>query len=156
MPQLIVITRVQQPLEQVRAGFTRSLFERLAPPFPPVRVLRFDGCTTGDEVHLELDFLLTRQQWVSVIVGDGLTAEAWHFIDVGRELPFFLKSWRHEHRVERDGAGSRIVDAIRYQGPNALVSWLLYPALWLQFAYRVPIYRRVFGLAGASGESGIR
>ncbi len=150
MPQLRFDTRVQQSLEQVRAGFTRDLFTRLAPPFPPVRVLRFGGCATGDEVHLELNFILARQVWVSVIAADGLTAEAWHFVDVGRELPFFLKSWRHEHRVERDGAGSRIVDSIRYKGPNALVGWLLYPTLWLQFAYRAPIYRRVFGPATAS------
>ena len=145
MPQLTFSTPVRQPLAQVQAGFTRALFEALAPPFPPVRVLRFDGCAPGDQVHLELHFGFFRQRWVSHIVSASADAQHWQFIDEGRELPFFLRQWRHVHRVEAlPQGGARIVDAITYQGPNALVSLLLWPSLWLQFAYRGPIYRRRF------------
>ena len=145
--RLVFETRVAQPPAQVIEGFNRALFDALSPPFPRVHVARFDGSKTGDEVHLELNFLLFRQRWVSVIVEDCANDEEVYFVDEGSELPFFLGYWRHRHRILRDGSGSRIVDDITYRGPNALLSVLLYPGMWLQFAYRKPVYRRVFGRA---------
>ena len=41
--KLILKTNVKQSPQQVWAGFNQSLFEKLAPPFPRVRLLRFDG-----------------------------------------------------------------------------------------------------------------
>ena len=65
--QLILKTHVRQPLTSVWAGFDRHLFDRLSPPFPPVTVVRFDGCQRGDLVHLRLHFFLFRQDWISRI-----------------------------------------------------------------------------------------
>ncbi|RYY31690.1 MAG: hypothetical protein EOO04_00280 [Chitinophagaceae bacterium] len=44
---IILRTPVRQSPDQVWAGFDRTLFDRLSPPFPPVDVVRFDGCLKG-------------------------------------------------------------------------------------------------------------
>ena len=140
-------TRVAQSPGQVWAGFDQTLFEALAPPFPPVRLIRFDGSRKGDLVELELNFLLFRQRWQSEIVEDAAEGGGFRFVDVGRKLPFFLKSWRHHHGIEPDpaGSGSIIVDDIRFDTPLGwLGNVLFYPSLWAQFAYRGPVYRKVF------------
>lgn len=157
---LLLKTHVRQPLPTVWAGFDRALFDRLSPPFPPVDVVRFDGCLKGDVVHLRLNFLLFRQDWISLIIdqqtitttperdrpGHSDHPDEIYFIDQGTQLPFFLHHWHHRHRLLRDPAGGTIVvDDITYRTPFRLTDYLIYPLLWLQFAYRKPIYRRVFG-----------
>jgi len=72
---VILRTAVAQPPAQVMAGFTRELFIALAPPFPKLRLLRFDGCRTGDQVEIELDTLVKRLLWTSLIVDDGQLAD---------------------------------------------------------------------------------
>jgi ligand-binding SRPBCC domain-containing protein len=143
--KLRIRTSVHQSYQQVWAGFDRNLFLLLNPPFPPVKVLRFDGCHKGDEVHLELNFLLFRQVWKSNIVDQQMDAEEIYFVDEGFQLPFFLKYWRHRHRILRRGNQAEIVDDISFRTPFFLFDYLLYPVMYLQFAYRKPIYRKVFG-----------
>jgi len=75
------------------------------------------------------------------------TADEIYFIDEGTRLPFFLAYWHHRHRLLRAADGSTtIVDDITFQTPSRLTDYFFYPLLWLQFAYRKPIYRRVFSL----------
>lgn len=142
-------TQVSQSLPRVWAGFNRPLFERLSPPFPPVEVIRFDGCRQGDVVHLRLNFLLFRQDWISLIVDQQSHANEIYFVDQGTQLPFFLTFWQHRHRllpVSADAADGQtlIIDDVTFRTPFLLTDYLLYPLLWLQFAYRKPIYRRWF------------
>lgn len=142
---LLLETPVNQALSAVWAGFNRSLFNRLSPPFPPVDVVRFDGCQTGDVVHLRLNFLLFRQDWISVIVDQKSSADEIYFVDQGTQLPFFLTAWHHRHRLLRNPAGGTIVvDDITFKTPFLLTDYLMYPLMWLQFAYRKPIYKKVF------------
>lgn len=141
-------TKVGQEMRQVFAGFNLELFEQLTPPLTKVKVLRFDGCKKGDIVSLELRIMwLIRQEWTSEVTASEESEQLIYFIDEGEgaKLPFFLSKWRHEHRIERDeaGAGAYIVDKIEYRAPFGL-NFLLWPVLWLQFAYRRPVYRRVF------------
>lgn len=143
-------TSVQMSPERVRAGFDESLFMRLAPPLPRLRLLRFDGCETGDLVEVEINFVFFKQRWRSTIVDHGSDGHECWFVDEGTQLPFFLRFWRHEHRIQTRAEGSLIVDDIEFRSPNRLMDWLLYPSLWLQFAYRRPIYRRVFGPPGSA------
>jgi len=142
--RLTITTSVDQDYRSVMKGFTQDLFLKLNPPFPPVRLLRFDGCKKGDIVSLELNFLLFKQRWNSLIVEDGLNDQEFYFIDIGTKLPFFLKYWRHHHRILRDEFGTRIIDDIHFRSPLLLFDFLLWPVLWLQFLYRKPIYRRIF------------
>jgi ligand-binding SRPBCC domain-containing protein len=138
-------TRVTQPYLEVKAGFTEELFKALNPPFPPVKLLRFDGSSKGDLVTLELNFIFFKQTWTSEIIADQTDEQEFFFIDAGRKLPFFLKDWRHKHRVVNLGeTHSLIVDEIDYTAPNSLLGLLLYPVLYLQFALRKPVYKRYF------------
>lgn len=137
-------TPVEQGYLEVKSGFDESLFKKLSPPFPPVKLLRFDGSQKGDFVTLELDFIFFKQKWTSKITEDRTTDLEFYFVDEGVELPFFLKKWKHRHRVISTGIGSIIRDEIEFEAPFGLMTYLLFPALWAQFALRKPIYRRIF------------
>ena len=129
------------------AGFTRELFVALAPPFPRLRLLRFDGSRTGDQVEIELDTLVKRLRWTSLITDDGVRPDGTHFfVDEGQTLPPPLRYWQHRHLVQpAPNGGSIIVDDLEYRTASPLLDALLYPAMWAQFAWRKPIYRRWFG-----------
>ena len=143
---VILRTAVAQPPAQVMAGFTRELFIALAPPFPKLRLLRFDGCRTGDQVEIELDTLVKRLLWTSLIVDDGQLADGTlFFVDEGQTLPPPLRYWRHRHLIQPGPqGGSIIVDNLEYRTATPALDALLYPAIWAQFAWRKPIYRRWF------------
>lgn len=142
--RLLLQTAVERSHLEVKEGFTEVLFAKLAPPFPPVKVHRFDGCKTGDLVDLELNFIFFKQKWTSKITEDHLDAQEFRFVDEGIVLPFFLGRWRHCHRILAGPNGSIISDEIEYEGVFFWLTPLLYPLLWLQFWYRKPIYKRVF------------
>jgi len=138
-------TKVDQPYLSVKEGFNRDLFEALNPPFPPVKLLRFDGSSKGDLVSLELNFLLFKQVWTSEITADHTDENEFFFIDEGKKLPFFLKSWKHKHRVIKQGENQSVIrDEIHYHGHHFILNLFLYPVLYVQFAMRKPIYKRVF------------
>ena len=143
---LTLRTAVAQPPAQVMAGFTRELFVALAPPFPKLRLQRFDGSRTGDQVEIELDTLVTRLRWTSRITEDGILPDGTHFfVDEGQVLPPPLRYWQHRHLVQPGPhGGSVIVDALNYRTASPVLDALLYPAMWAQFAWRRPIYRRWF------------
>ncbi|MEQ8808817.1 MAG: hypothetical protein RIE59_07095 [Imperialibacter sp.] len=139
-------TRVKADLQTVREGFTEKLFLKLNPPFPPVKLLRFDGCKKGDKVELELNFIFFKQTWESLITHDLTNGAVFSFVDEGVRLPFFLKSWKHHHINEAiENGGASITDEIEFTTPTLLTNLLFYPVLYLQFLYRKPIYRKVFG-----------
>ncbi|OEK07058.1 SRPBCC family protein [Roseivirga misakiensis] len=139
-----VVTKVEKPLMDVKAGFNEDLFLQLNPPFPKVRLLRFDGSKKGDFVELELNFLVAKQQWVSEITFDHESDKRFEFIDEGVVLPFPFSSWKHHHKLVSKGKGCEIIDDIEYEAGNKVISFLLYPLLLLQFLYRKPVYRRIF------------
>ncbi|MFD2203838.1 SRPBCC family protein [Shivajiella indica] len=141
-----ITTRVDKNYLEVKEGFTEKLFLKLSPPFPPVKLLRFDGSSKGDLVSLELNFLVFKQKWTSEITADHTDGDEFYFIDEGIELPFFLKKWRHKHRIQKAGSGSLIKDEIEYEGKFGLMTVLLFPALYGQFLYRKPIYKKYFQL----------
>lgn len=139
-----ISTQVQEPIEKVWQKFDKNLFAKLAPPFPPVKVLKFDGCLTNDVVELELDFFIAKQRWDALIVEHVIAENEIYFIDKGTKLPFFLKSWQHKHRIKKHESGSEIIDDIDYESKHIFFTILLYPVLYLQFLYRKPIYKSIF------------
>jgi ligand-binding SRPBCC domain-containing protein len=142
--RLLIRTAVGAKRPTIKTGFTKELFLRLNPPFPPVKLLQFDGCKTGDKVALELNFIFFRQQWISDIIEDFEDGSTWCFVDRGVKLPFFLSAWQHRHSVIDLAQGSEIVDDIEFSTGLKLVDLLMYPVLYLQFLYRKPIYKSVF------------
>lgn len=146
--KLRIQTRVSQSYQAVWQGFNEELFRKLSPPFPPVRVIQFDGCLAGDTVALELNFFLFKQQWISYITEQQSSASEHYFVDEGVKLPFFLRSWKHRHRIIREeGGGTLIGDEIEFKSPFRVTDYLMYPLLWAQFAYRKPIYKKAFALS---------
>ncbi len=142
---LKVSTYIQAPLKIIKDGFTRELFLSLNPPFPKVDLKKFDGCMKGDIVAIELNFLLFRQMWVSEIIEESDKEDSWLFIDKGTELPFFLKTWQHTHRVVQNDSGTSIIhDEITFTTGTLLTDILIFPGLWFQFLYRKPKYRAFF------------
>jgi hypothetical protein len=85
---LIIETPVKQDYLKVKEGFDEKLFTRLSPPFPPVKLIKFDGSKKGDVVSLELNFLLFKQKWTSLITEDQTNEKEFFFVDEGTELPF--------------------------------------------------------------------
>jgi len=144
--QLFLRFAVAQPPAQVLAGFTKSLFLALAPPFPKLRLLRYDGSQTGDIVEMELNALVARPRWTSLITAHGALPDGTlYFVDEGTRLPAPLRQWRHRHLIQpAPGGGSVIVEDINFSTGRVWLDWLIRPALWAQFALRGPVYRRVF------------
>lgn len=144
MMRIKIETKVQASLNEVKAGFTDELFLKLNPPFPPVKLEKFDGCKTGDQVVIILNFILFKQTWISDITEDKEENGSWYFVDQGTKLPFFLSKWRHHHGVKSESIGSKIIDDITYSTGTLLTDLIIYPLLYGQFLYRKPIYKKVF------------
>lgn len=138
-------TKVTQPLEKVINGFDETLFKALSPPFPRVNLKQFDGSKEGDIVSIELDFLVAKQSWISKISEVYSSQNEYYFIDEGVKLPFPLKCWHHKHLITDKGHERVITDEISYKSINLLLDLILYPLLQVQFIYRKPIYKRIFG-----------
>lgn len=98
--------------------------QRLVPPFDPVRVLAARPAPDGDPIGVGAR--------VELAVGPQPCARRWNavhtaceppdlFVDEQERGPF--AAWRHSHRFERDGDGTRLVDDVRYRLPlHALAS----------------------------------
>lgn len=137
-----ITTQVNKNFQIVFSQFNESLFLALNPPIMPVTLLRFDGCQKGDEVHIKLPF---KMLWISDIIEFSESDKEIYFIDIGRKLPFPLKKWKHKHRIIfLEEKRTQIIDEISFSTNNWLLDILIYPALWLQFMYRIPIYKKWF------------
>jgi len=141
--KLSLSTQVGKPYKEVFGFFTKELFLKLSPPFPKIKLLRFDGSEAQDKVIVELDFILFKQEWESVITEKSEKKEEIYFIDEGVRLPFFLKKWKHIHRIVKDGDKTNIIDDVEFETPFKPFDILMYPILYLQFAYRKPIYKKI-------------
>lgn len=143
---LLLSTPVSGHHRDIMARFDRNLFEQLTPPGAKVDLIRFDGSETGNIVHLRLKMpLMPAQDWISEIVEHGSNDQESWFVDQGTTLPWFLSYWQHRHVVKKAGDHSEIIDDIRFKGPVWLPDFLMYPVLWAQFAWRKPVYKRIFG-----------
>lgn len=142
--QLHLQTAVQQNYKTVFEAFDEKLFLRLAPPFPRVKLIRFDGSKPGDRVEVEMHTGVKTFKWTSLIVEESVTANEAYFIDEGQVLPPPLKKWRHKHLVTAAGTGAVIHDIIEYSTGTVLLDTVLYPIMLAQFSYRMPIYKKIF------------
>lgn len=138
-------TLVNKSMQDVWLGFDEKLFRFLSPPFPKVEIERFDGCLKGDEVHLKLLFPFFPQYWFAEIVENSLSENEIYFIDKGTKLPFFLSDWQHKHRIVKvNETQSAIIDSIEFKTGTLISDWAVYPALYLQFLMRKPLYKKYF------------
>ena len=137
-------TQVNQPTTRVFAGFNRELFLKLNPPGLSAKLIRFDGTHQGGLTHLQINFIFFKQDWISLNTEFKNTLNEIFFVDEGQKLPFFLKTWRHKHRVLQIEQKSLIIDEIQYSSSFKWMEILIYPLLYSVFYYRKHIYRSVF------------
>lgn len=138
-------TLVQGNFKEVYQKFDQELFLKLSPPLVKINLSRFDGCKTGDEVHLDMTFLGKKDRWVSKIVKESECSYEKYFVDEGEILPSPLKHWRHKHIVIKSGnTKCFIVDDINYTTDIPALDLFVYPFIYLSFLYRKPIYRKYF------------
>jgi uncharacterized protein (TIGR01777 family) len=122
-------------------------FQRLTPPWAPIRLERFEGIQEGDRAVLRIGPGPLALRWVAEHsdVVDGR-----QFCDRQVQGPF--AHWEHVHRFEpTDDGGCRLVDHIEYEPPAgglgaAAAPYLLEPELRRQFAYRHRVTRRDLAL----------
>jgi ligand-binding SRPBCC domain-containing protein len=137
-------TAVEQDFMSVFHAFDEKLFRRLAPPYPRLKLLRFDGSAPGDVVEVELQTGIKSFRWTSLITEQKITeTEAW-FVDEGQELPPPLKEWRHRHLITKNQAGAIIHDIIDFSTGYKALDLVLYPLMLAQFGMRKPVYKKVF------------
>ncbi|MBB6609631.1 hypothetical protein H7F15_01140 [Pontibacter sp. Tf4] len=143
--QLHLKTNVRQNYRQVFDAFDEQLFRKLAPPYPKLKLIRFDGSEPGNVVEVELQTGIKSYSWTSLITERTITdTEAW-FIDEGQILPPPLKRWHHKHLVTANKSGATIHDIINYSSGNKMLDLALYPFMLAGFGMRKPIYQKVFG-----------
>jgi ligand-binding SRPBCC domain-containing protein len=137
--KIIIKTPINKDYRTVFSLFDVKLFTALKPPLTSLKITRFDGCKKGDEVHL----VVNGQRWVSHITDFVENADEIYFVDLGANIPFPLKSWKHIHRIERSGANTcNVIDDIEYSTGNIITDKIIYPALKFMFMLRGPVYKR--------------
>lgn len=140
---LLFKTTVSRNYKLVAEGFTAKLFLYLTPAWLPGKLIRFDGCDKGNEVHIELGH--PRLYWVSEITEARMSEESWYFIDEGKVLPWPLKKWRHRHAVVKLSEDeSQIVDDIEYHCANKFLEKSIYPMIYSMFSIRPARYKKFF------------
>lgn len=143
--KILIQSKISREKDEVVAGFDLELFKALKPPLLNLEVPRFDGCQTGDEVHLEIKAGPIKKKWVSLITDHGDSKEEWYFVDEGKLLPAPLKRWRHKHIVRKiNDESTLIIDDIEYSTNNLMMDILIYPAMFFQFWLRKPAYKKFF------------
>lgn len=139
-----ISTRVDEDYKTVFSKFDVYLFKKLKPLLTGLKVLRYDGCIKGDEVHVEINTFGWKQQWHSLITENNENENEIYFIDEGLQLPKPLKKWRHRHEIVKFIDNSIIIDNIAYSTNNFFIDLLLYPMLYMTFFQRKGTYKRYF------------
>ena len=138
-------TVIDKNVESIKKNFTQDLFLALSPPGLRIKLEQFDGCKTGDIVHLKIQSFGLTQTWMSRITEESNSDNQWFFVDEGVQLPWPLKSWKHVHRVKKINENqSAIIDDITFSSGHHILDIPLKPFLWLTFAVRPSRYRKFF------------
>ena len=139
--KIYIETAVKESVEKVFLAFDEKLFLALKPPLLPMKLMRFDGCKVGDQVHLDLGLNV----WISLITEHSVATDECYFVDEGSQLPFPLKRWRHKHLIKNKDGVTLIIDNIDFSTGLKLLDYLVFPALYFMFWLRKPVYRKKFG-----------
>lgn len=143
--RLLFRTPIKENFLKVKEGFTQELFSALSPPWAKVEIEKFDGCTTGDEIHLKIYQGGVKQKWVSEITSEIQTDDEWCFIDEGKVLPWPMSFWKHRHRVLKMKNGhSEIVDDIHFECTPRWMDYPTYAVVYAVFAIRPARYKKFF------------
>ena len=144
MRKIIVRCRVSSPFHAVVQGFNRQLLESLSPAMMQVRILRYDGQQNGDCFTMQIGPPFLNVRWEGKVTASGETSASYWFEDVGVQLPFPLKQWKHRHVVRKSGEGAVIMDIVSFTTGNKFLDMLCYPFFKNMFRNRIKKYQRYF------------
>ena len=142
--RITIKTRVEQEYRKVFQAFDFNLFMKLKPPLVGLDVIRFDGSLPGNIVHVVVNILGLKQEWISEITERNENIDECYFVDEGTLLPRPLEYWKHRHIIKKSIDSSIIIDDICYKSGNVLVDFLLFPAFFMQFFLRKHVYKSYF------------
>lgn len=137
---------LSHPAEEVFAWHAQEgAFERLVPPWAPVRLDTFEGIGEGDRVVLRIGPGSLSLRWVAEHYD---VIEGRQFCDRQVQGPF--AQWEHRHRFEpseeKKSEETTLVDRITFALPGGLLGTTAEPwvesELRRQFAYRHRVTRR--------------
>lgn len=139
-------TKVDGNYKDIMHQFDRKLFEALKPSLADMEIVEFTGSKKGNKVHLRFNSPI-KMEWISDITDHGENETESYFIDEGVKLPYPLTYWKHKHIVRKiTNTTSYIIDDITFEGPNSIISWFLYPAIYFGFFPRKRIYKKYFSM----------
>jgi ligand-binding SRPBCC domain-containing protein len=137
-------TQVNCGFEGVVANFDKKLFEYLLPPDFVAQLIRYDGSSPGSVVHIRFNFPRS-SDWISEIISEKRETGFYEFVDIGKKLPFGLKSWEHHHIVKKlTDSKTLIADEMRFSTHIKLLDFIFFPFLFLAFYPRKKQYKRYF------------
>ena len=149
MPTIDVRSTVDAPAAAVYDWHARpGAFNRLTPPWAPVRLESFEGIDDGDRAVLRIGIGPLSLRWVAEHF-DGI--EGRQFCDRQVQGPF--PHWEHTHRFEPDAEDdqrSTLIDHVEYEPPGGALKSVVAP--WIedefrrQFAYRHRVTNRDLSL----------
>ena len=143
MPSFNIQTKIGASMSFVWSQFNEALLKKISPPFPKVNIQRFDGCSKGDLVILEINLLFMKVIWSSEITYSHQDSNQSVFVDEGIKVPFGINMWRHEHSIIKiDESRCYIQDFITYKTSNVFLDIILFPFLWGMIFYRKPFYKK--------------
>ena len=119
MPTFTRRTRIDVPAQDLFDWHNhRGAFERLAPPWQPGRLERFDGIRDGDRAVIKLGPEPAALTWIAEHHD---YIEGRQFRDVQIKGPF--ARWEHTHRmISEDDSTSVIEDDVTYRLPLAPIT----------------------------------
>lgn len=143
--RLLFRTPVKKDFLFIKEKFTRELFLYLAPPWATIDIKKFDGCKTGDEIHVHINQSGLKQEWVSLITDEIQTDDEWCFVDEGKVLPWPMTYWKHRHRVLKMSNGhSEIVDDIHFECSPKWMNYPTYAVVYAVMGIRPSRYKKFF------------
>lgn len=143
MPSFKIQTKIDSSISQVWSQFNEELLKKISPPFPSVQIIRFDGCSKGDLVILEINLLILKVIWSSQITSFNQDSTQFSFVDEGIQVPFGIKKWKHEHSIIKiDEMHCYIQDLVTFKTSFVFLDLILFPFLWGMIFYRKPFYKK--------------
>ena len=129
--------------EKVSSGFHDIKLVKFLTQSQPVKIIEWSGIQNGNNAHFKLWFF----GWKNFKVEHEAyqkKEDRLYFIDRGVDLPLGIKSWKHQHIVERDNKKIVIKDIVNYSHSNRFVGYFLYPILIFPIVIRKILYKLYF------------
>jgi ligand-binding SRPBCC domain-containing protein len=137
-------TTINATIDEVWKQFDKELLEKLSPPCPLIRISTFDGCEVNDKVVIDMNFLITKTSWSSLIIENQNSETEKYFIDQGIKMPFGLTHWKHKHGLKKsDDCTTIIIDTIEFNTNYLILDYILFPLFYGMILYRKPLYKKL-------------